>query len=303
MESMAKADKKRKSSVRSTIFRIIVIVVAGVIVGFSAYSWNAQRLVGNQLPMPFGVGASVVLTGSMEPVLHTNDLVIVTEQEAYHVDDIVVYQDGNILVIHRVIDINEEQVLTKGDANNIADSPVSLTQIKGKMIFRIPYIGFVVKILKSVPGTLIVIALAIFLMYRSRRKEKDVDNAEMDEIVAEIRRLQEQQSAVAAADAQVTPPTAESLEEASTADPSEAEPESDSPAAEPDDSAVTEVSDIDTSDDASSEAVSEESCDDQDSDAAIEDTVDEQQSADTADDADADDALRDVQALLDDFTD
>ena len=48
-------------------FRILMIVVISLVIGLSIYSWNARRVVGNSLPMPFGIGSSVVLSGSMEP--------------------------------------------------------------------------------------------------------------------------------------------------------------------------------------------------------------------------------------------
>ena len=181
-----------------------MIVIAGLTVGLSVYSWNAARVVGNQLPMPFGVGASVVLSPSMEPAIHENDLVFVSASDHYDVGDVVVYQDGTMLVIHRIIAIDGDTITTKGDANNASDEPVKLDSVKGKMTFRIPYIGFIFKYIKTVPGTIIVVLLAVFLMYRSRRKEKDKDNAELDDIVSEIRRLQalQQTDQTAAGEAQ-----------------------------------------------------------------------------------------------------
>lgn len=209
---MPDAKPVKKSGRGPLIFRIVIILIAGLTVGLSVFSWNAQKLIGNQMPMPFGFGASVILSGSMEPTLSVNDLVFVIEQDSYQADDIVVYQEGTMLIIHRIISVDGDTVITKGDANNVADDPITLDRIKGKLAFRIPYIGFIFKMIKTVPGTLIVLFLAVFLMYRSRRREKDRDIAEMDKIVEEIRRLQEQQAASAAltpavADDPALPPT------------------------------------------------------------------------------------------------
>ena len=184
---------KKKHKIRSLIFRIFLILVAGLTVGLSVFSWNAGKLLGNQLPMPFGVGASVILTGSMEPTLKVNDLVIVTEQDSYEVGDIVVYQSMNDLIIHRIVSIDDTEVVTKGDANNISDDPIEQDQIKGKFVFRIPIIGFLIRMIKTVPGTMIVLALAVFLMYRSRRKERAESDKELEAIVKEIKALQAQQ--------------------------------------------------------------------------------------------------------------
>ena len=189
------SDKKKKTRVGSIIFRIVLIVIAGLTVGIGVFSWNASGLVGNQLPMPFGFGVSVVMSPSMEPVLHTNDLIFVTEQDSYDVDDIVVYQEGKMLVIHRIISIDGDNVITKGDANNIADEPVSMSDIKAKLSFRIPFVGVIFKYLKTVPGTLLVLAIALFLLYRSRQKERDKDREELEDIVEEIKRLRSLQNA------------------------------------------------------------------------------------------------------------
>ena len=187
--------KKKSKRAGSIIFRIVLIVIAGLTVGFAVFSWNASGLVGNQLPMPFGFGVSVVMSSSMEPVLHVNDLVFVKEADTYQKDDIIVFQDGGMLVIHRIIEIGEDTVTTQGDANNAADEPISPDVIKGKLLFKIPFIGAIFKFIKTVPGTLLILAVAVFFLYRSRAKERASDNKELDDIVREIHRLREQQAA------------------------------------------------------------------------------------------------------------
>ncbi|MBQ3417953.1 MAG: signal peptidase I [Ruminococcus sp.] len=194
---MKQKTEKKKFRVGAAIFRIILILVAGLTVGLAVFSFNANRIGGNQLPMPFGYGASVVLSGSMEPALQVNDLVIVKAQEDYSEGDVVVYQNGNTLIIHRVVKKDGEEFVTRGDANNADDDPIRLSDIKGIMIFRVPFIGLIFKWLKTLPGTLIVLGLAIFLLYRSRRKEKEKDSEQLDEIVEEIRRLQALQQSTA----------------------------------------------------------------------------------------------------------
>lgn len=190
---MKEKTEKKKFRVGAAIFRIILIVIAGLTVGLAVFSFNASQIGGNQLPMPFGYGASVVLSGSMEPTLSVNDFIIVKAEEDYDVGDVVVFQNGKDLIIHRVVKKDGEEFTTCGDANNADDDPINLSEIKGKMMFRIPFIGLIFKWLKTLPGTLIVLGLAIFLLYRSRRKERDKDSEKLDVIVEEIRRLQELQ--------------------------------------------------------------------------------------------------------------
>ena len=87
-------------------------------------------------PTIFGFNYSVVISGSMDPTIKVNDIIITQEQPEYNVDDIIVYTDvENIIVVHRLIDITDTgEYITKGDANNINDKPISKDAIKGKVI-------------------------------------------------------------------------------------------------------------------------------------------------------------------------
>lgn len=181
--------KKRKGG--RLAFRIFLILLISVLLGGSLYMLNAKRLVRNAMPMPFGVGFSVVLSGSMEPTLSVDDLVIVREAEHYEVGDVVVYQSGQSLVIHRIVQIDETAVITKGDANNMEDSPVAVSEIKGRMVGVIPGVGRVVHFLQSPLGIILILALAVFLLNRSWSKEKASDEKSLDALKEEIRRLKE----------------------------------------------------------------------------------------------------------------
>lgn len=204
---MADAAGKTKKSSRA-VLRAVLIVLISLVVGLNVYQWNASRLVGNALPMPFGFGVAIVLSGSMEPALSVNDLVIVTEAEDYSVGDVVVFQDAGDLIIHRIIakDAEAELFQTKGDANNTADEPIRLDQVKGKESFHIPLVGIIVRALKTPVGIIAVLVLAAFLMHRSWKSEKAQGDEKLDAIKEEIRRLKAEQEAAEAAPPEKTLP-------------------------------------------------------------------------------------------------
>ena len=183
-------DNKNRRTGR-LIYRIVLIVLLSVFLGGSVYSLNARRVMRNALPMPFGVGVSVVLSGSMEPTLSVNDLVIVRAAESYAEGDVVVYQSGSSLVIHRIVRVEDEYVVTRGDANNTEDDPVSLSAVKGRMAFAIPFLGLPVRLLQSTLGSVLVIVLIAALVSLSWRKERAEDDKKLDDIKEEIRRLKE----------------------------------------------------------------------------------------------------------------
>ncbi len=185
--------EKGKKRIWKGIFRILLLSICGIILGLNLYQLNANRLVGNQLPMPFGYGAAVVLSGSMEPEFSKGDLIFVKETLEYAENDIVVFQDGNTLVVHRIIEIDEDTITTKGDANNAADEPITQEMIKGEVIGCIPFVGEIVNLIKTPLGTLAVAAAAIALVEIPRRREKQKDDDERQKIIDEIKKLKDEE--------------------------------------------------------------------------------------------------------------
>ena len=183
---------KPKNNIFKTVFRIVLLALCGGVLGLNLYLANANKLVGNQLPMPFGYGAAVVLSGSMEPAIYTGDLIIVSEKQPYEVDDIVVFQSGNSLVVHRVMAMDETTVTTKGDANNAYDAPVDKAVVKGTVIAVVPKVGTLVQFIKTPIGTLIVVAAVFVLTELPYRRKKQKDDEERQKIIDEIKRLKDE---------------------------------------------------------------------------------------------------------------
>lgn len=172
-----------------TAIRLTALVLLAVLVGVSIYSFNAERLNGNALPMPLGFGATVVMSGSMEPALSGGDLLIVVKASSYAVGDIIVYQSGSMSVVHRIVEIDGQNVTTKGDANNTADESIELSQIRGIVALALPKLGYVVNLIKTPMATAVLLVLAILLMEGSFRTDKKKDQAQIDAMKEEIERL------------------------------------------------------------------------------------------------------------------
>ncbi len=98
---------------------------------------------------------AVVEGKSMEPLLQTGDLVLVSKASPnqIHVGDIVVYRSTyGELIIHRVIKVmridGRYVYLIKGDNNLVPDGDIPYNMILGKVIgldgnvFKIPVIGY-----------------------------------------------------------------------------------------------------------------------------------------------------------------
>ncbi len=96
-----------------------------------------------------GVQPAVVTGVSMEPTLHTGDLVIVrpVDTDDLKLGDIVRFAVGSTPVMHRITEIQETTngrvFVTQGDNNNTPDDPLLEGQIEGEIILTIPKLGWV----------------------------------------------------------------------------------------------------------------------------------------------------------------
>lgn len=176
----------------NAIFRTALLALVGLVLGINLYLWNAGSLMGDALPMPFGYGTAVVLSGSMEPAFSQGDLILVRQKDSYTQGDIVVYQDSGSLVVHRILEISSDTVITKGDANDAADPPIATSAIKGSVLFWIPGAGHVVSFLKSPVGAFFMIAAAIALIEIPRQREKRKDAQQRQALLDEIRQLKDE---------------------------------------------------------------------------------------------------------------
>lgn len=171
------------------IFRRLFLVLLGVILGLNLYFANAGTILGNKLPMPFGYGLANVLSGSMEPTFSRGTLLLVKDTRQVQEGDIVVYQSGKELIVHRIIAVDGDEIITQGDANNVADKPFQKSGIKGKVVAWIPMLGSVAAMLKTPIAVIVILLLAFLLVEGSFRKQKDTDEEQLDAIKEEIRRL------------------------------------------------------------------------------------------------------------------
>ena len=86
----------------------------------------------------------IVTSGSMEPTLEINELILVKKTHILQIGDIISFYDENLKVpvTHRITRISEDRFYTKGDFNNIEDlHPVTNREIIGKVIFHSYYLG------------------------------------------------------------------------------------------------------------------------------------------------------------------
>lgn len=115
----------------------------------------------------FGYTPLIVMSGSMEPAIMTGDLVIIKHQTAseYEFGDIATYLEDDIAYTHRIISLENDSAILKGDSNDLADNAILKEDLVGKMILRIPKVGLFILFLKTPLGILGLIVIAVLILY------------------------------------------------------------------------------------------------------------------------------------------
>ena len=111
----------------------------------------------------------------MSPLINKGDIIVTTNNKKEEIktgDIIIFYQDSNNIIIQRVVKININNYVTKGDNNyynNIKE--IKNKDIKGIVCKVIPYLGFTLDILQSKILT-IILFITVILLYRFNKITK-----------------------------------------------------------------------------------------------------------------------------------
>lgn len=139
----------------------------------------AILLIWSAIPVKNNPKIFVVLSGSMEPYIHTGSVIITKPVSNYKVGDIITFGENSKIYLpttHRIVEIkkvNDEIVYrTKGSANDSEDiKEIPQKEVLGKVFFSIPYLGFIVDFAKKPLGFFLVVGIpAIFIIYEEIKK-------------------------------------------------------------------------------------------------------------------------------------
>lgn len=121
---------------------------------------TALLLLATLAPISGNFKVKVVKSGSMEPAIHTGGIVVIKPSQTYKVGDIITFGPDTktqIPTTHRIVSIagsgSQQMFTTKGDANDAEDpAPAKLSDVKGKVVLTVPYLGFVLDFAKKPIG-------------------------------------------------------------------------------------------------------------------------------------------------------
>ncbi len=134
-----------------------------------------------ELPIIFGYKPLIVLSGSMEPTYKVGSIVYyhkVSMSELKVGDPITYVLEDGTYITHRIVNIEEDSIETRGDANNTSDPLVSYEQVMGKVAkVNIPVVGYCyeyfLKYHTIIIGILIIILISEFLLTNIKSNNKD----------------------------------------------------------------------------------------------------------------------------------
>lgn len=125
-----------------------------------------------------GLTPYAVLSGSMEPAYTVGSLIYVRPVDAQEirVGTPLTFRvsGGSVVATHRVHEVvtveGERRYITKGDANELPDPPVSYANVIGTPVFSIPWLGYLSAWLRSGAGWMACACAALLLLGRLFRE-------------------------------------------------------------------------------------------------------------------------------------
>ena len=124
-------------------------------------------LVTSLIPVPGNLEVKIVQSGSMEPAIKTGGLVVIKPSGEYHIGDVIMFGEDTktkVPTTHRIVaDEVRSGVFyytTKGDANEDPDpQQTAQSEVIGKVLFSIPYLGYVLDFAKKPLGFALLIGV------------------------------------------------------------------------------------------------------------------------------------------------
>lgn len=158
------------------VFLLLVIIFILFIFYFTDLLYNIHS--GEDKPPLFD--AYVIVSPSMVPTINVQDAIIIRREEPENLKqgDIISflatdsYYSGKVIT-HRIIGIEHAEdgsllYRTKGDNNNVADGTlVNEGNVYGKVLFRIPWLGYIRQFLSTYFGWILCIALPLLYLILS----------------------------------------------------------------------------------------------------------------------------------------
>ncbi len=188
MKGIKKYKMKQLEIIKRAIIYVLYIILIPIII-YDLLLIVQTAINPTVTPSIFGIKTFQIISGSMEPEIKVNDVVIIKSvtQNDIKKGDIITFNIGEETITHRVLKIdyigNNIIYTTKGDNNEVTDiQKIDYSQIEGKMVTKIPKLGILIMFIQNKVVFVTIIILLIFcyniqqksINRKIKRKEKRI---------------------------------------------------------------------------------------------------------------------------------
>lgn len=165
--------------IKNIIINLIIFILA--IIAITVIWISIQLNVQNKEYINiFGYSMFSTATGSMSPTIEKGDIVIVKIGEQLKENDIITYKKQDSYITHRIMKIEEDSIIAKGDNNNTQDEKINKNEVIGKVVFIINNVEVWKKVFSDVnviiPIIITIILFIILVSYKKVKKQEKKDD-------------------------------------------------------------------------------------------------------------------------------
>jgi len=170
------AHNKILKIIKNIIINLIIFIlgIIAIIAIWTSIQLNVQN---KEYINLFGYSMFSTATGSMSPTMEIGDIVIVKIGEQAKEKDIITYKKDNEFITHRIMKIDGESIIAKGDNNNTQDEEITKDAIIGKVVFIMNNVEVWKRVFSDasviIPIIITVILFIILVSYKEKTGEKN----------------------------------------------------------------------------------------------------------------------------------
>lgn len=154
-------------------FIIFVLSIIAILIIWGFIQLNIQN---KEYVNIFGYSILSTETGSMSPTIEIGDVIVIKIGDEIKENDIITYKQDDVLITHRIEQIDGDTIITKGDFNNTFDEPIKRNQVIGKVVHVIHHVEIWKKVFTDmhviIPMIITIILFIILVSYKEKIGDK-----------------------------------------------------------------------------------------------------------------------------------
>lgn len=164
--------------IKDIIINLIIFIlgIIAILAIWTSIQLNVQK---KEYANLFGYSIFSTETGSMSPTMEIGDVVIVKIGEQVQEKDIITYKKDNSFITHRIVKIEGNSIIAKGDNNNTQDEEITQDAVVGKVVFIINNVEIWKNVFSDMNVIIPIIITLILFVILVFYKEKNEPNKEV----------------------------------------------------------------------------------------------------------------------------